>query len=1086
MPAIHHSTTTVSSGQTAVDLTVGAGDTLIVLSGGTTSDTSVSGTEIVSSGGHDVGATINSGGQQQVYGIATSVTVSAGGTQTVSKGGVASHTTVSSGGTMSETAGGSALYTTIAAGGTETVLAQGSDTGAVVAGVQIVRGDAIGAEVVAGGTQSVVNGGTASNTLVEAGGTQNVAMGGTASNALVEMGGTQTVSKGGVATNTSIGSGGTESVGTGGVANNTLVETGGTQIISKGGAASSTIVGSGGTQSVLSGGVASNTLVEAGGTENVSDGGVTFGSVLSGASDQNPPSAGGLHIVFSYPHGGVPAAAQAALQIAAQFLENMFVFATPLTVNISVDWGDINGFPIPPQGLAASQDAHIGVNVSFATLVNALHLSGAQLPASDPTSGGGFYVASAEAKALGLLPGNNAATDGYIGFGNTVTWDYAQQGVVGAIDFIAAAEHEITEAMGRTFIGRRAVPPFLPTPFDLFRYTAPGVLAFDNFSQQAYLSLDGGVTNLGKLQNSGGGDPADFADAINDPFGIGTPGQANPATLTDIEEMDALFGGVPLNLAKENLSGGTAWNTVVSAGGLLTVGSGGVALGTTILSGGFEAVSAGGHSLGATVSNGGQLDVYSGGNDINATLPGTGTETVYAGGVATGTTVPVGQLFAYGTTVSAILTLSGIEWVFSGGVASATLVSGGTLAVSAGGVASNTLVESDGASFGMVDRGTEIGTTVLTGGVDFVFSGGIASGTVVSSGGEQEVTFGGTANGTVVSNGGVQIAEFGGVANGTVVGSGGTASAIQFGETVNTVISSGGTESVALGGNAVATVVSNGGSQVISNGGQAIRSLIQQGGTQTVISGGVASGTIVSSGGTESVTVLGVADGTTVLNGGQQVVAGLSSSAVGPNLIRNGGFETGRVPPLWTRSDALSIRAEFSGNFGLPAHSGDFYAGLFTFGHIGTLSQTIADVPGVQYTLSYWLAGDGQTPNYFEADWNGAAQADSVTNNGLFQSGYYHYVFTVTGTGFDTLTFREVDDGGVLALDDVSLVSGTQGGIASGTVISSGGVQTVIDGGTPAIPSLPAAARNPSRRKASPAARWSRAARRSSRRAARP
>jgi autotransporter passenger strand-loop-strand repeat protein len=1044
----HSFTSTVSAGQTVLDLAISPGDTLILLSGATASATSLSGTEIVSSGGQDVGATVYNGGEQRVYGAATSDTLSSGGLLTVSRGGTASDTTVSSGGTMSVTAGGSALDTTIAAGGSEIALAQGSDTGALIAGMQIVRGTATSAEIMAGGTQSVSNGGVASDTLVEAGGTQSVAMGGTASNALVEMGGAQTVSKGGVTSNTSVESGGMQSVAVGGVASNTLVEAGGTQTISKGGVASNTIVGSGGTQSVANGGVANNTLVEAGGTENVLNGGITLGSVLSGASDLNPPSAGGLHIVFSYPHGGVPVAAQAALQIAAQFLENMFVFSTPVTVNISVDWGDIAGFPIPPGGLAAAKDAH-RVRVSFDTLVNALHLSGAQLPASDPSNGAGFFIDTAEAKTLGLLPGNNAAIDGYIGFGNTVTWDYAQQGVVGTQDFIAGAEHEITHAMGRGIF----------SALDLFRYAAPGVLwnlgNSSAFSPTGYLSLDGGVTNLGNFQPRIF-DAADTADANPDPFGIGTPGQAEPVTLTDIEEMDALFGGVPLNLAKENLSGGTAWNTVVSTGGLLTVGSGGVALGTTLLSGGFEAVSAGGRSLGATVSNDGQLDVYSGGNDINTTLSGTGSEMVYAGGVATGTTVtngadvaelapltsnlipPLpGQLFVYGTTVSALLTqestatetLFGTEVVFSGGLASATTVSGGVLVVSHGGVASNTLVESGGATSGTdLVLGTEIGTTVLAGGFDRVF--GNAIDTTVRAGGTLQVTGSGVVSGAVVSSGGTISAGAAHAVSGSVLGA-----------------TIGGSLMLADGGNASGTMVSGGGQVDVSNGGKAIASVIDPAGTQTVSFGGIASGTIVSSGGTESVTAGGFSDGTTVLNGGQQIVADPSLSVLGPNLIQNGGFEAGHIPPLWSRS-SLDIFLATPGTAGLQAHSGNYFAGMDSF-YLGldTLSQTISDTPGVQYTLSYWLAGDGQNPVQFDVYWNNELLVPSDTTE-VAASGYERYTLTVTGTGNDTLEFDVSDFFGVLALDDVSLVSGTVGGLAVGTVVSSGGMQIVTDGGT--------------------------------------
>ncbi|PWT86145.1 MAG: hypothetical protein C5B56_12895 [Proteobacteria bacterium] len=139
--------------------------------------------------------------------------------------------------------------------------------------------------------------------------------------------------------------------------------------------------------------------------------------------------------------------------------------------------------------------------------------------------------------------------------------------------------------------------------------------------------------------------------------------------------------------------------------------------------------------------------------------------------------------------------------------------------------------------------------------------------------------------------------------------------------------------------------------------------------------------------------------------------------------------------------------------FGFPSHTGNYFAVLGNFGSTGTMSQTISDTAGAQYTLSYWLAGDGQTPNYFETDWNGVALVGSIESNAP-AFGYQQFVFTVTGTGHDTLTFVEEDDPGFWALDDVSLGSGTggvesvlSGGVASGTTITGGGSEIVAAGG---------------------------------------
>jgi hypothetical protein len=46
------------------------------------------------------------------------------------------------------------------------------------------------------------------------------------------------------------------------------------------------------------------------------------------------------------------------------------------------------------------------------------------LPASDPTNGGLIYLSSAQQKALGLLPANNTAIDGFVGFAAMPLWDF--------------------------------------------------------------------------------------------------------------------------------------------------------------------------------------------------------------------------------------------------------------------------------------------------------------------------------------------------------------------------------------------------------------------------------------------------------------------------------------------------------------------------------------------------------------------------------------------------------------------------------------------------------------------------------------
>ena len=103
----------------------------------------------------------------------------------------------------------------------------------------------------------------------------------------------------------------------------------------------------------------------------------------------------------------------------------------------------------------------------------------------------------------------------------------------GSYDFVGAALHEITEAVGRQI---------LPTSLDLlnlFHYAAPG--QFGTGLQQDYFSIDGGKTNLDFFAFPFG-DKGDWA--------VHTPPDANDASqgtgqvlqfsLTDLVEMDVI------------------------------------------------------------------------------------------------------------------------------------------------------------------------------------------------------------------------------------------------------------------------------------------------------------------------------------------------------------------------------------------------------------------------------------------------------------------------------------------------------------------------------------------------------------------
>jgi hypothetical protein len=218
-------------------------------------------------------------------------------------------------------------------------------------------------------------------------------------------------------------------------------------------------------------------------------------------------------------------------------------FDTHAVLNIHVGYGEVNGQSLVNGALGESETQ--GYAVSYSQLTNALGQADASLVSSGQMAAGAvtavtalasktFFVASAEAKALGLVNATSTVVDGFIGFatGSIISFN----GVIGAAQYdgVGVAAHELSEVMGR--IGAEGQGGEY-TPLDLFRYTA--LNQPDLTSASGMFSTNMGASALNTF-NSGtnGGDSADWATLpsnANDAFdAFGNPGVKTQVSTSDL------------------------------------------------------------------------------------------------------------------------------------------------------------------------------------------------------------------------------------------------------------------------------------------------------------------------------------------------------------------------------------------------------------------------------------------------------------------------------------------------------------------------------------------------------------------------
>ena len=290
------------------------------------------------------------------------------------------------------------------------------------------------------------------------------------------------------------------------------------------------------------------------------------------------------------------------------------------------------------------------------------------------------------------------------------------------------------------------------------------------------------------------------------------------------------------------------------------------------------------------------------------------------------------------------------------------------------------------------------------------------------------VAAGQTINGITVLSGARVVVESGGTANNTSVDSGGYEFVEASGTASGTTLS-GGYQYVY--GSASGTTLSTGGFQDILAGGTANSTTINSGGNQYDY--GTASGTTLSG----SQYVFGSASGTAVSSGGFQdiLAGGLASNAT----INNGGNQY----DFGTASDATVDSGGYQFVEASGAASGTTLSGGYQFVY-GSASGTVLSSGGFQDILAGGTASS-TTVN------SGGVQYDYGTASGTTLSGS-QYVFgsaIASGTVVSTGGIQDILAGG--SASSATINSGGNQydfGTASSTTVDSGGYQFIEASGT--------------------------------------
>lgn len=146
-----------------------------------------------------------------------------------------------------------------------------------------------------------------------------------------------------------------------------------------------------------------------------------------------------------------------------------------------------------------------------------------------------------------------------------------------------------------------------------------------------------------------------------------------------------------------------------------------------------------------------------------------------------------------------------------------------------------------------------------------------------------------------------------------------------------------------------------------------------------------------------------------------------------PELVQNGGFETGDFTGWTLANDDGYDYVDNGSAADISPHSGSYFAafGQLSSDGLCTISQTLPTVPGISYLLSFWWQttsyfGSPAAPNELRVTWNGTTELDQL-NAGITPWTNQSFILTATSSS-TALLFGCSDDNSYLALDDISVM----------------------------------------------------------------